>query len=164
MMQEFFAPYAYRFHLLSILTECAQKQIQLADNPKVVHAFQVIPPYSYDLLLPKNKIELEKLRKYISRGYRVKKITIRKNPRKIVREAIKSNQLMVALAEKFLAEKGSSLRAMTAPVREFSNWICLKLSDKKPNQVKNIVYKAHPNLVDRTSPDWWRKQIAERKK
>ena len=117
-----------------------------------------------DLLLPKNKIELEKLRKYISRGYRVKKITIRKNPRKIVREAIKSNQLMVALAEKFLAEKGSSLRAMTAPVREFSNWICLKLSDKKPNQVKNIVYKAHPNLVDRTSPDWWRKQIAERKK
>jgi hypothetical protein len=117
-----------------------------------------------DLLLPKNKIELEKLRKYIRRRYKVKKVTIRRNPSKIVREAIKSNQLMVALAEKFLAEKGTVRRAMAAPVREFSNWICLKLTDKNPNQVKNIVYKAHPNLVDRTSPDWWRKQIAERKK
>ena len=117
-----------------------------------------------DLLLPKNKIELEKLRKYISRGYKVKKITIRKNPRKIVREAVNSNQLMVTLAEKFLADKGTLRQAMSAPVREFSNWICQKLRDKHPNQVKTIIYEAHPDLVDRTSPDWWRKQIAERKK
>lgn len=117
-----------------------------------------------NLLLPKNSIESAKLRKYISRGYTVKTSVIRNSTRQTVRNVIKSDQLIVTLAEEFLAAKGSSPRSMAAPVREFSNWICEQLKDHRPNQVRNIVAKAHPDLVDRTEPDWWRKQIAQRKK
>ena len=117
-----------------------------------------------NLLLPKNTIEAAKLLKYVSRGYTVKKSVIRKSNRQAVRDAINSDELMVTLAEKFLAEKGSSPRSIAAPVREFSKWICMHLKDNRPNQVQSIVTKAHPDLVGRTQPDWWRKQIAERKK
>ena len=116
------------------------------------------------LLLPKNKLESEKLRQYIDRGYTVKKISVRTNRRQAVRDAVKSDELIVALAEMFLAEKGSSPRVMAAPVREFSNWICANLKDQNLNRVRNIVAKANRELGQRTEPDWWRKQIANRKK
>ena len=116
------------------------------------------------LLLPKTVSEKTKLQNLANRGYKAKTVAIRSNSRKEVRDAIMSDELMVALAELFLNEKGSSHKAMSALVREFSDWVCKKLRDHRTNQVQRIVKRAHPELLDRTSPDWWKKRIAQRKK
>lgn len=115
------------------------------------------------LLLPRSALEYKKLEKLQLRGYTVKKVEIRKHRRTNIREAV-TDSLLVHLAEKFLSEKGSSPCAMSAIVREFSNWISNKLKDHHATEIRSVVAKAHPDLVDRTSADWWRKRIAQRKK
>lgn len=115
------------------------------------------------LLLPLTALEKGRIRKLLGRGYTVKKVPIRKQGRGQVRDAV-TDSLLVLLAQKFLSEKGASPLAMSAIVREFSNWVCNKLKDHKVNEVKSIVAMAHPDLVDRTSADWWQKRISQRKK
>ncbi len=115
------------------------------------------------LLLPQSAVEYKKLEKLRLRGYTVKKVAVRTHRRNNIREAV-TDSLLADLAEKFLSEKGSSPRAMSAIVREFSNWISNKLKDHQATKVRSIVAVAHPGLVDRTSADWWRKRIAQRKK
>lgn len=115
------------------------------------------------LLLPRTAVEYRKLEKLKRRGYTVKKVAIRSHHRNNIRDAV-TDALLVNLAEKFLSEKGKSPRAMAAIVREFSNWISDKLKDHQAIEVRSIVAMAHRDLVDRTSADWWRKRIAQRKK
>lgn len=115
------------------------------------------------LLLPRSALEHKKLKKLQLRGYTVKKVAIRKHQRTNIRDAV-TDSLLVDLAEKFLSEKSSSPRAMSAIVREFSNWISNKLKDHQVTEVRSVVAMAHPDLVDRISADWWRKRIAQRKK
>ena len=115
------------------------------------------------LLLPRSTGENKKLEKLQRRGYTVKKVAIRTHQRNNIRNAV-TDSLLVHLAEKFLSEKAASPRAMWAIVREFSNWISNKLKDHQATRVRSIVAMAHPDLVGRTSADWWRKRIAQRKK
>lgn len=115
------------------------------------------------LLLPRSALEYKKLKELQTRGYSHKMVAIRKHHRIDIREAV-TDSLLVRLGEKFLSEKGSSGLAMSAIVREFSIWLTNKLKDHRSNEVRSIVAMAHPDLVDRTSKDWWRKQIAHRKK
>ena len=116
------------------------------------------------LLLPRNKREMEKLESYIDRGYQAKKVMIRHSFRQDLRNAISGTDLLAELAVLFYIERNKSYRSMAAVVREFSNWICEKLLDPTPNKVQRIVARYHSELLTRTSPDWWRKQIAQRKK
>lgn len=115
------------------------------------------------LLLPRSALEYKKLEKLQHRGYAVKEVAIRKHHRSNIRDAV-TDSLLVHLAEKFLSEKSSSPRSMSAFVREFSNWISIKLKDHQATEVRSAVATGHPDLVDRTSADWWRKRIAQRKK
>jgi|GEM_PF-2063102 hypothetical protein len=115
------------------------------------------------LLLPRNDRQRKKLEKLLGRGYTVKRVRIRSHCRSKIRDAV-TDSLLIILAEKFLSEKSSSPRAMSAIIREFSNWICTKLKDPQARDVRSIVVRSHPDLVERTSADWWRKQIAQRKK
>jgi hypothetical protein len=116
------------------------------------------------LLMPRSKKRADKLREYIDRGYTVRAVPIRDSSRRDVREAIASDELLATLLAHFDREKQLAKNEIRAHVREFSTWVCEKLSDHRPNQVRRLVREAHPDLADRTSPDWWRKQIARRKK
>lgn len=115
------------------------------------------------LLLPETIHEKQNLEKLVRRGYTVKKVPIRLHGRQVVRDAV-SDQLLVMMSEKFISEKPLSPRVRAALIREFTDWICHNLKDHRPNDIRSIVAQAHPDLVDRTSPDWWRKRIAQRKK
>ena len=115
------------------------------------------------LLLPSNIREKKRIENLLGRGYAVKNVATRRSQRKVIRNAV-SDSLLVALAEEFLLEKGISPRAKAAPVREFSNWISKQLQSNQPNHVQSLLAKANPYLVDRTSSDWWKKQLAQRKK
>jgi hypothetical protein len=115
------------------------------------------------LLLPGSISEKNRLQSLLDRGYAPKVVIKRRHTRDEVRAAI-TDSLLAILGEIFYQEKGTSPRVMSAVVREFSIWITTKLIDSKPNKVRRIVEKAHPDLATRTSPDWWRKQIAQRKK
>jgi hypothetical protein len=115
------------------------------------------------LLLPRTAHESSRLKKLGNRGYSIKKVVKRPNIRHQVRDAV-SASLLVTLAENYLSEKGASQRALSAFIRELTDWITNKLKEHKPNKVQSIVANAHPELVHRTSSDWWKKQIAHRKK
>jgi hypothetical protein len=115
-------------------------------------------------LLPKTGSESERLKKLTDRGYTIKKVIPRRNLNKEVREAVMSDALMLQLAVFFAREKGKSFRAMQAVNRGFARWICNKLKDLEPNHIKDIVGKAHQELLNRTSEDWWKKQINQRVK
>lgn len=116
------------------------------------------------LLMPRSKKHADKLREYVDRGYTVGKVPIRNNSRRDVRKAVASDKLIATLLAQFDNEKKLAKNKISAPVREFSLWVCEKLSDHKPNQVRRLITAAHPDLAERTSPDWWQKQIARRKK
>jgi len=115
------------------------------------------------LLLPQTLCQLKNTEKLFRRGYTVKEVLLRRHGRVKVREAV-TDELLATLAVRFFAERGQSKRAMSAVVREFSNWICSKLNHSKPNEITHIVARAHPELPERKSPEWWKKQIAQRKK
>lgn len=116
------------------------------------------------LLMPRSKKRADKLREYIDRGYTVGKVPIRDNSRRDVRNAIASDALLATLLAHFDKEKQLAKNEIRAPIREFSIWVCEKLNDHRPNQVRRLIAAAHPDLAERTSPDWWKKQIARRKK
>lgn len=115
------------------------------------------------LLLPKTTVQRKNIEKLLGRGYTVKEVRVRRHDRVNVRKAV-TDELFARLAVRFAAEKGHSKRAMSAVVREFSNWISNKLSDPKPNEIILLVAKAHPELPNRKSAEWWKQQIAQRKK
>lgn len=117
-----------------------------------------------EALLPKTEKELEYLEKLIDRGYTIKKVTPRNNYTQEVRDAVMSDTLIAQLAVRFEREKGNNREAMHAVNRSFSEWVCEKLSAKEQNDVKTLIEKAHPELANRTSPDWWKKQLNQRVK
>lgn len=113
-------------------------------------------------LLPKTDAEWDQLEELLARGYSIKKVQPRQSPAKDVRDAVMSDHLMAQLAVRFERDKGKSPKAMHAVNREFSVWISDKLSDTNSNDVKKIVEAAHPELANRTKPDWWKKQLNQR--
>jgi hypothetical protein len=115
-------------------------------------------------LLPISPREKRVLRNLISRGYKVKEISKRTSFRKDVREAILNDRLVAPLAVLYEQERGNSRLAMSAVIRDFSHWVCQKLLDTKSNQIKRIVGLAHPELLNMTRPDWWKKQLNQRVK
>ena len=115
------------------------------------------------MLLPKTTVQRKNVEKLLGRGYSFKEVRVRRHERVNVREAV-TDELLATLAVRFAAEKGHSKRAMSAVVREFSNWITNKLKDPKGNDVFRIVETAYRELSDRKSPEWWKQQIAQRKK
>jgi hypothetical protein len=110
-------------------------------------------------LLPKTIKELKHIQSLLDRGYTFKRSAPKRGIREEIRSAAMSDELIVKLAVRFELEKRESPKAMHALMREFSVWICDKLTDLKPSDVKLIVEAAHHDLPNRTDPDWWRKQI-----
>lgn len=113
-------------------------------------------------LLPKTIKELDYLEELIDRGYTIKRVKPRTNLSQEVREAVMSDKLIAQLAVRFEREMGSNRRAMHAVNRSFSEWVCGKLSAKEKNDVKTLIENAHPELANRTSEDWWKKQLNQR--
>ncbi len=116
------------------------------------------------LLLPKNDREKTRLRNLVNRGYTVETVPIRNHSRKKIRDAVKSPELVVALAELFLLENASNDRAISAFKDEFAEWVCKKLLDHRHNRVRMLIKKAHHELVDSTKPGWWKTHLPRRKK
>jgi hypothetical protein len=114
-------------------------------------------------LLPKTQRETEQLAELTSRGYTCKKVPVRKTILRSVRQAVMSDQLIAQIAVRFEHEKGHSKHAISAVNREFSLWICEKLVDPKMNEIKKILQKEDDELLNRLSPDWWKKQLNRRK-
>jgi hypothetical protein len=118
------------------------------------------------LALPQTQKEIAHLEKLIKKGYKAKLVTMRpgKAQRRTLREQAESADLLVSLAELFLADYPNSPRATASFCREFTQWICCKLRVPGTNKVKKLLETMHPELVNRTSQDWWQKRIAQRKK
>lgn len=117
-----------------------------------------------DGLLPRSAREKRVLKGLVSRGYKVKKVKKRITFRKDVRDAVLNDVMIAQLAVRYESARGHSRRAMSAVIQDFSNWVCEKLSDPKSNQIKQIVGAAHPELLNMTRPDWWKKQLNQRVK
>lgn len=117
-----------------------------------------------DGLLPRSAREKRVLKGLVSRGYKVKKVKKRITFRKDVRDAVLNDVIIAQLAVRYESARGHSRRAMSAVIQDFSNWVCEKLSDPKSNQIKQIVGAAHPELLNMTRPDWWKKQLNQRVK
>lgn len=117
-----------------------------------------------DGLLPRSAREKRVLKGLVSRGYKVKKVKKRITFRKDVRDAVLNDVMIAQLAVRYESARGHSRRAMSAAIQDFSNWVCEKLSDPKSNQIKQIVGAAHPELLNMTRPDWWKKQLNQRVK
>lgn len=115
-------------------------------------------------LLPKTEKELNRLQQLLNRGYTVESLPIRNNRAKAVREAVMDDSLIVRLVIYYEREKGRSPRAMKAINREFAIWVCDKLKDINRNNVRELIESRYPDLADRTSPDWWKKQLNQRTK
>lgn len=115
-------------------------------------------------LLPKTEKDLNRLKKLFDRGYTIKLVPVRRNRTKSNREAVMDDSLMVQLAIYYELEKGNSPRAMKAVNREFPNWVCAKLKDIDQNEVRKLIESRYPDLADRASPDWWKKQLNQRTK
>lgn len=118
------------------------------------------------LALPQTQKEIAHLEKLIRRGYKAKLVTMRPGEaqRRTLREHAESANLLVRLSELFLADYPNSPRATVAFCREFTRWISCKLKVPGTNNVKKLLETVHPELVNRTSQDWWQKRIAQRKK
>lgn len=117
-----------------------------------------------DGLLPRLAREKRVLKGLVSRGYKVKKVTKRITFRKDVRDAVLNDVMIAQLAVRYESARGHSRRAMSAVNQDFSKWVCEKLSDPKSNQIKQIVGAVHPELLNMTRPDWWKKQLNHRVK
>lgn len=117
-----------------------------------------------EALLPKTEKELDHLEKLTDRGYTIKKVAPRSNLAQEVRDAVMSDTLIAQLAVRFEREKGNNREAMHAVNRSFPVWVCEKLMAKEQNDVKTLIEKAHPELANRTSHDWWKKQLNQRVK
>lgn len=114
------------------------------------------------LLLPISPKDWERVLSLTAKGYTFKEVISRQTIRSAIRRVAVSDNLIVQLAPLFEQDKGKSKRAMAAINREFAVWITGKLKDVSPNKVKTIVGNAHPDLLNRTSPDWWKKQLNQR--
>ncbi|MCE2831311.1 MAG: hypothetical protein LW709_04460 [Oxalobacteraceae bacterium] len=117
-----------------------------------------------DGLLPRSAREKRVLKGLVSRGYKVKKVKKRITFRKDVRDAVLNDVLVAQLAVRYELVRGYSRRAMSAVNQDFSNWICGQLTDPKPNEIRGIVGAVHPELLNMTRPDWWKKQLNQRVK
>lgn len=115
-------------------------------------------------LLPRSAREKRVLHGLASRGYKVKQVIKRARFWKGVRDSVMNDDLFVQLAVRYEKERGNSRRAMSSVNRDFSRWMCQKLSDPTPNDIKRIVAFAHPELLNMIRPDWWKKQINQRVK
>ena len=113
-------------------------------------------------LLPRTSKDKKKLDYLTSKGYTAKEVKKRKTFRRDVRDAINSHVLIAQLAVRYEQERSSNRQAMAAVIRDFSGWICRKLLDPGPNAIKRIVGAAHPELLNMTKPDWWKKGIKSR--
>jgi hypothetical protein len=114
------------------------------------------------LLLPKSPREKRILRDLVSRGYKVKKILTRTSYRKDVRQAIRNDEIIAQLAVHYDLERRNSTEATSAVIPDFSEWVCQKLSDTSPNEIKRIVGSAHDELLNMKQSDWWKKQLKQR--
>jgi len=117
-----------------------------------------------DGLLPRSAREKRVLKGLVSRGYKVKKVQKRITFRKDVRDTVLNDVMIAQLAVRYESARGHSRRAMSAVIQDFSNWVCEKLSNPKSNQIKQIVGAVHPELLNMTRPDWWKKQLNQRVK
>ncbi len=115
-----------------------------------------------NLLLPKSRREERVLEHLIQRGYTVKEVNVREPYYKTIRDVIQSNEFIVQLAVRYEQERGHSGRAMSRVIEDFSSWVCLKLEDPAINEIKRIVGKSHPELLNMRKPDWWKKQLNHR--
>jgi len=115
-------------------------------------------------LLPKSAREKRVLNSLVSRGYKVKEVIKRHSFRKDLREAIMDDVFIAQLAARYERDRGMSRRAMSAVNKDFSNWVCGKLLDPNFNEIKVIVEKVHPELLNMTRADWWKKQLNHRLK
>ncbi len=113
-------------------------------------------------LLPRTAKEKKILDDLTFKGYTFKEVKKRKTFRSEVRNAIKSDILIAQLAVRYERERGSSRKAMAAVKEDFSLWVCNKLLDKQMNVIKKIIKSAHPELLNMTQPDWWKKQLNQR--
>lgn len=109
-------------------------------------------------LMPRSNEELERLVKLQEKGYCYREVKFRKTIRSDVRNAAVADDLLVGLLRYFSSEKQGSRRAQTAFVKEFSNWIADKLTKRDPT-ITRLIERAHYDLPNRKSPDWWKKQI-----
>ena len=109
-------------------------------------------------LLPRKKKDWDELEKLIDRGYSAKEVKSRSNYREDVRNSVRTNNLIAKLAVRFERERRGE-RYLSAAKRELAVWICEKLSDPIPNEVKRIVGEAHPELLNMTKADWWKKRL-----
>lgn len=113
------------------------------------------------LLLPKSDLEFQRLAKLVRKGYWYKLVKVRKTIRQDIRDAAISDYLLLTLATRFELEMKSNKRAMSAVLQHFSIWICSKLSKQDP-EITKLVEQAHYDMPNRTSPDWWEKQINQK--
>lgn len=114
------------------------------------------------LLLPKTPNEWDRVFSLTAKGYSYKEVHPRRTIRSEIRDAAVSDNLIVQLAVLFEKDKGWSKKAISAVNREFAIWVTQKLRELPPNKVKTVVGKSHPELLNRTSSDWWKKQLNQR--
>ena len=115
-------------------------------------------------LLPRSAREKRVLKGLVRRGYKVKEVTKRSTFRGDVRDAVLNDVMVAQLAVRYELARGHSRRAMSAVNQDFSKWVCEKLSEPNPNEIKRIVGAANPELLNMTRPDWWKKQLTQRVK
>ncbi len=113
-------------------------------------------------LLPKSPREKRVLKNLVSRGYKAKEILTRISYRKDVREVIRNDDIIAQLAVRYEFERGNRIEESSAVIPDFSEWLCQKLSDTSPNEIKRIVGAAHDELLNMKRPDWWKKQLNHR--
>ncbi len=115
-------------------------------------------------LLPKLSREKRAIKELVSRGYKVKKVSKRTSFRKDIREAIMNDVMVAKLLVRYEIDRGHSRLATSRVIQDFSEWVCEKLSDPTPNEIKRIVELVHDELLNMTRPDWWKKQLNQRVK
>jgi hypothetical protein len=114
------------------------------------------------LLLPNTPKEWNYVFSLTAKGYSYKEVQPRRTIRSEIREAAVSDNLIVQLAILFEKDKGWSKKAISAVNREFSIWVTQNLRELPRNKVKIVIEKSHPELLNRTSIDWWKKQLNQR--
>lgn len=115
-------------------------------------------------LLPRTSKNIKILNTLIAKGYEARAVKKRFTFRSEVRDATKSDSLIAQLAVLYQQERGKNKRAMAAPMRDFSAWVCSQLLDPGQNTIKRLVGEAHPELPNMVKPDWWKKQLNQRVK
>jgi hypothetical protein len=114
------------------------------------------------LLIPRTQKEKKRITNLIARGYSFKEVSRRETIRKSIRKAAISDSLVAQLLNFYWEETGLKHRYRSALKREFTLWVTKKLSELGPNRVKSVVGRAHTELLNRTSSDWWKKQLNQR--